>query len=119
MNLQNWLTICYIKFNSLGLDLVELSVEALILQKNLERLIRKVHNKLNGWHGQICKEENLDAMNMAAANEGGGSFAGMGAGLGRCGYWQYDGNVFSGQMNQQPLNTIRIQRQPRNNMYRL
>jgi len=92
------------KFNSLGLDLVELSVEALILPEELRKAYQEgAQINLMGGMDRYVKRRTLDAMNTAAANEGGGSFAGMGAGLGAgAAIGNMMGNVFSGQMNQQP-----------------
>lgn len=92
------------KFNALGLDLVELSVEALILPEELRKAYQEgAQINLMGGMDRYVKRRTLDAMNTAAANEGNGSFAGMGAGLGAgAAIGNMMGNVFSGAGNQQP-----------------
>mgnify|MGYP000108761270 FL=1 len=92
------------KFNALGLDLVELSVEALILPEELRKAYQEgAQINLMGGMDRYAKKRTLDAMNTAAANEGNGSFAGMGAGFGTgAAIGNIMGNVFSGMGNQQP-----------------
>lgn len=92
------------KFNALGLDLVELSVEALILPEELRKAYQEgAQINLMGGMDRYAKKRTLDAMNTAAANEGNGSFAGIGAGFGTgAAIGNIMGNVFSGMGNQQP-----------------
>ncbi len=92
------------KFDSLGLELSEISVESLILPEELRKAYQEgAQINLMGGMDRYVKRRTLDAMNTAAANEGGGSFAGMGVGLGAgATIGNMMGNTFNEQMNQSP-----------------
>ena len=108
------------KFNA-WLDLVELSVEALILPEELRKAYQEgAQINLMGGMDRYAKKRTLDAMNTAAANEGNGSFAGMGAGFGT---GAAIGNIMGNVSVEWEISSPSIQsipcREPGNNLYRL
>lgn len=102
------------KFEGLGLELVELTVESLILPEELRKAYQEgAQINLMGGMDTYTKRRALDAMNTAAANQGGGSFAGMGAGMGAgAAIGNMMGQVFTGGGNQQNSQYYQPQSQP-------
>ncbi|GAE89360.1 SPFH domain-containing protein [Acetivibrio straminisolvens] len=92
------------KFEALGLELAELTVESLILPEELRKAYQEgAQINLMGGMDTYAKKRTLDAMNTAAGNQGGGSFAGMGAGMGAgAAIGNMMGQVFGGGFQQNP-----------------
>jgi len=92
------------KFNALGLELTELTIESLILPEELRKAYQEgAQINLMGGMDTYAKKRTLDAMNTAAGNQGGGSFAGMGAGMGAgAAIGNMMGQMFTGGGFQQP-----------------
>ncbi|HHV30629.1 SPFH domain-containing protein [Acetivibrio mesophilus] len=91
------------KFEALGLELAELTVESLILPEELRKAYQEgAQINLMGGMDTYAKKRTLDAMNTAAGNQGGGGFAGMGAGMGAgAAIGNMMGQMFTGGANQQ------------------
>lgn len=92
------------KFEALGLELVEFTIESLILPEELRKAYQEgAQINLMGGMDTYAKKRALDAMNSAASNQGGGSFASMGAGMGAgAAIGNIMGQVFGGGFQQNP-----------------